>query len=67
MPHYRGQTSNDVHRLIRQCVREKTLSVKGGCLDSLIREDALHIWCKEAITDGSAGSKVFGGEPPDSG
>ena len=42
---------------------EDTLCVKGGCLERLSLQDAIHIWCKEAIVEIPAGARTFDEEP----
>ncbi|KMU80277.1 hypothetical protein CISG_08384 [Coccidioides immitis RMSCC 3703] len=45
---------------------DRTLSVKAGCLIGLSKElmkDAVHIWCKEAVTEIPDGVERFEEEP----
>ena len=50
---------------------EKSLSVKGGCLEDLENlewGDAVHIWCKEAVGGGISippGARRYEEEPPE--
>jgi hypothetical protein len=52
-------------RLIHKNEGGETVRVKGGCLDGLSLKGAIHIWCKEAITEIPSGSRAFDEQPPD--
>nr|KMM67219.1 hypothetical protein CPAG_03554 [Coccidioides posadasii RMSCC 3488] len=53
-------------RLMHRARGDRTLSVKAGCLIGLSKElmkDAVHIWCKEAVTEIPDGVERFEEEP----
>lgn len=43
----------------------KTVTIKGGVLEGLKWEGAVHIWCKRAVVPIPVGAERWDGEPPE--